>query len=402
MTVTNTIDANRTKYTLQWTNASDGLRVQCVAVEYLDFPAVDWTVYLTNSGAASTLVLTNIQAMDVSLTRGVSDPEFALNTIRGDDTSPISYAPQLYTLSASSVNKFAPPSTSGKSTEGATGWPYYNLLVPGGGNIFAIGWQPGQWASSFTRDASQGLHLLAGQQLTHLVIQSHEMMRTPLMTRMYWQGSDVLRAQNLWRHFYIAHIIPRPSGQAPTILQTVPADPTGATTALYLSEGIKVDAAWLDAGSFTNTTWYPSGTWAASPYTGASGWINTGTWDWDTNNFPNKVDPMLAINQPLGIKFVMWFEPERVGNTNNSFLATNNLSWLLPATSSTVGRIFNEGNSGAFAWLTNHFNLLIRSNHVDWYREDMNGGGPLPAWQANDASNRKGATENLYVQGHLA
>jgi hypothetical protein len=121
--VTNIIDANRTKYTLQWTNASDGLRVQLVAVEYLDFPAVDWTVYLTNAGASSTLMLTNIQGMDVSLTRGVSDPEFSLNTIRGDDTSPISYAPQIYTLSASSVNRFSPPSTSGKSTEGATGWP---------------------------------------------------------------------------------------------------------------------------------------------------------------------------------------------------------------------------------------------------------------------------------------
>lgn len=398
---TNSIDANRTQYTIQWTNSSNKLQVKLVAMEYLDFPVVDWTVFLTNAGTTSTSMLTNIQAFDVSLTRGVSDPEFVLNTIRGDDTSSSSYAPQTYTLSASSTTAFSPPSNSGKSTDGATGWPYYNLQVPGGGNIITIGW-PGQWASSFKRDASQGLRILAGQQLTHLVLNSHEMIRTPLITRMYWQGSDVVRAQNLWRHFYLAHVIPRPSGQAPTILQTIPADASGSTTMQYVNQGIKVDAAWLDAGSTTNSTWYPSGTWAGSPYTGGSAWINTGTWDWDTNNFPNKVDPMIAINQPLGIKFVMWFEPERVGNTNNSFLATNNTSWLLPATATTVGRILNEGNTNAFNWLTNHFSTFIKSNHVDWYREDMNGNGPLPAWQANDASNRQGITENFYVQGHLA
>ena len=45
---------------------------------------------------------------------------------------------------------------------------------------------------------------------------------------------------------------------------------------------------------------------------------------------------------------------------------------------------------------------LIISNGIDWYREDMNGGGPLPAWQNNDATNRQGITENFYVQEHLA
>jgi alpha-galactosidase len=32
----------------------------------------------------------------------------------------------------------------------------------------------------------------------------------------------------------------------------------------------------------------------------------------------------------------------------------------------------------------------------------MNGGGPLPTWRKNDAADRQGITENLYVQGHLA
>jgi len=45
---------------------------------------------------------------------------------------------------------------------------------------------------------------------------------------------------------------------------------------------------------------------------------------------------------------------------------------------------------------------MIKSQGIDWYREDMNGNGPLPAWRNNDATNRQGITENFYVQGHLA
>ena len=53
-------------------------------------------------------------------------------------------------------------------------------------------------------------------------------------------------------------------------------------------------------------------------------------------------------------------------------------------------------------WLTEHVSNLVQSQGIDWYREDMNGGGPLPAWRRNNAPDRQGMTENLYVQGHLA
>jgi alpha-galactosidase len=52
--------------------------------------------------------------------------------------------------------------------------------------------------------------------------------------------------------------------------------------------------------------------------------------------------------------------------------------------------------------LIDHVDGMIKSQGIDWYREDMNGGGPLPPWRQNDAADRQGVTENLYVQGHLA
>jgi alpha-galactosidase len=64
--------------------------------------------------------------------------------------------------------------------------------------------------------------------------------------------------------------------------------------------------------------------------------------------------------------------------------------------------LLNLGNPAALNWLIDHVDGMITSQRIDWYREDMNGVGPLPGWRKNDAADRTGATENFYVQGHLA
>ena len=102
---------------------------------------------------------------------------------------------------------------------------------------------------------------------------------------------------------------------------------------------------------------------------------------------------------PAACKFMLWFEPERVGDPN-SWLGKNHPQWLLP--NDWGGSILDEGNPAARKWLTDHISAMIESQGLDWYREDMNGGGPCPAWRKNDAPDRQGMTENLYVQGHLA
>ncbi|MDO8303527.1 MAG: alpha-galactosidase, partial [Sedimentisphaerales bacterium] len=83
----------------------------------------------------------------------------------------------------------------------------------------------------------------------------------------------------------------------------------------------------------------------------------------------------------------------------NSWLGKNHPEWLLHPGS--VGLILNEGDPAALNWLINHVDGMIKSQGIDWYREDMNGDGPCPSWRKNDANDRQGITENLYVQGHL-
>lgn len=388
------LDSNRTQHVITWSNSI--LQVTCKAVDYQDYPLVEWTVYFSAIGPRSTPILEQIQGLDVTLSRSNSGPEFTLNCNQGDTASSSSYAPYVLTLNPLTKNNFSPPSYSGKSCDGTTGWPYFNLQEPGGGMILAVGW-PGQWASSFQRDAGTGLKILAGQQTSYFYLNPGEQVRSPLMALMFWQGGDVVRSQNIWRHWYIDHVIPRINGIPPGTIWQVQGDSV-AQIQPYVAAGMQPDILWRDAGA-GGTTWYPSG---AGPYSGADQWLNTGTWIVDPTVYPNGFHRTSAQVNALGCKFLLWFEPERVGNTTNSFLGTNNPAWLLPATSLTVGAILNEGQAGAFNWLTNQFESLITANGINWYREDMNGNGPLTAWQANDATNRQGITENMYVQSHLA
>ena len=391
------LDNHRVEHTITWTDSATKLSVKCVGVDYNDFPVVEWTVYFSNNGSKSTPILENIQALDTTLKRS-KGPEFLLNGNQGDYCVAQSFEPFQVKLTPSVATNFSPFAYSGKSCDGPAGWPYYNLQTADGGIMLAIGW-PAQWASSFTRDAGDGLRIKAGQQLTHLVLKPGEEIRTPLIAMFFWKGMDVVRAQNLWRHWYMAHVIPHVNGQpAPTISQIQVSGPQDTNTIPdFVKQVIKPDLCWRDAVT-GGQTWYPS---SEGPFQGGNNWLNTGTWDIDSQKFPNGFKPLSDWLHARDMKFILWFEPERVGDTNHSFLAKHP-EWLLPATGSTVGAILNEGNPEAFHWLTNHIEGIIKANGLDWYREDMNGDGPLPTWRNNDAPDRQGITENFYVQGHLA
>ncbi len=395
------IDANRTQHAVTWTDPKTGLEVRCLAVDYADYPVVEWTVYLKNTATNNTPILEGIQGLDVEFERDAKDDEFVLNGIKGDFESAEGYEPYRRNLAAGASARFAPPDWSGKSCDGPDGWPYFNLQTPGGGVIIAVGW-PGQWAGSFTRDAATGLTVKAGQQLTHLYLKPGEEIRTPLVALLFWQGEDVVEAQNLWRHWYRAHNLPQIGGQpqpAVTQIQVGGREKDIAYVQKFLDAGIHVDLCWRDAGGSREDVWFKVNP-DPLPYKDPGMiWLNSGTWEPDPEKYPNGFKPFSDWVRARGMQFVLWFEPERVGDPN-SWLGKNHPEWLLPATSH--GPILDEGNPAARQWLIDHISSMVESEGLDWYREDMNGTGPLLAWRKNDTPDRQGMTENLYVQGHLA
>jgi len=385
------LDSARTQHTITWTDPNNSLEVRCIVVDYNDFPALEWTVYFKNIGKTDSPILKNIQGLDAVFQRD-NKGEFVLHGIKGDWTTADSFQPYQITLGKNAVKNFTPSNNFGKSTSGPDGWPYFNLQMSGGGVILAIGW-PGQWSSSFTRNATNSLRITAGQQLTNLYLKPGEQIRTPLIVMLFWQGEDYILAQNLWRRWYTAHNMPRINGQTQqpiTQIQVGASEKYIPYVEKFLQAGINPDICWSDAG------WYPI---KNGPYKDGNAWLNTGTWQPDPERYPHGFKPFSDWVHAHGMQFLLWFEPERVGDPN-SWLGRNHPEWLLPGMGQ--GLILNEGNPAALDWLTNYVDGMIKSEGIDWYREDMNGDGPLVAWRNNDTPDRKGITENFYVQGHLA
>ena len=392
---TRKLDAPRTETTFTWTDPKTQLVLRCVMVAYADYPAVEWTVYLKNAGAQDSPLLENIQALDLVF-RKESSEDFTLNGIKGDWTVAEGYEPYQITLAPHAEKKFAPSQHGGKSTSGPNGWPYFNLSLPGGRVLMAVGW-PGQWAASFTRDSENGLRVLAGQELTHLYLKPGEEIRTPLIALLFSKDTDVVASQNLWRRWYIAHNLPRINGKpqpAITQIQTGGGEEDIAGAKVFLDNGIRPDLCWRDAGA-GGSTWYPSD---MAPWKGAEAWLNTGTWEIDPAKYPKGFRPFSDWVHANGMQFLLWFEPERVGSME-TWLGRNHPEWVLPC--NAQGGLLNEGDPEALKWLIEHIDTMIKTQGIDWYREDMNGDGPLPGWRKHDTEDRQGITENLYVQGHL-
>jgi alpha-galactosidase len=259
----------------------------------------------------------------------------------------------------------------------------------GQGLIVVLGW-PGRWAAQFDCDDSNALKIRGGQELTKMKLLPGEEIRTPLSLAMFWKG-DATRAQNLWRRWFIAHNMPRTKGKLPpTFLSSMgpsaiallpEANAEIEAIDAYGKVGAKYDYWWIDAG------WYPCKN---------NTWQYTGTWEPDPTRFPKGIKPLSDHARSNGMKFVLWFEPERVGP--ESWLTKNHPEWIFGGEG---GGVLNMGNPEAQKWVVEHFSRMIEEQGVDLYREDYNV-DPLGAWRGNDAPDRQGITENLYIQGKLA
>lgn len=379
------LDARRIQHTIAYTDAATRLEVRCVAVEYRDFPTVEWTVFFRNAGPAPTPILADIRALDLRLERP-GRGEFVLHHFTGSPCLPNDFEPFAAALKPGAQRRIS--AAGGRPSN--TDLPYFNLEWADQGLIVVVGW-PGQWAAEFTRDSGVGLGITAGQERTHLKLEPGEEIRTPLMVLQFWRG-DWIRAQNLWRRWMLEHNLPRPGGRLPPVQMAACSshqfgEMIHANTAnqklfvdRYLEERLPLDYWWMDAG------WYLCD----------GQWPKTGTWEVDTNRFVGGLRPISDHARAKGVKTIVWFEPERV--QGGTWLTANHPDWILGG---AAGGLLNLGNPAARQWLTDHVDRLLTEQGIDLYRQDFNI-DPLALWQKNDAEDRQGITENHHVTGYLA
>ncbi len=401
-------DAGKTRRSIRWRDRGTGLEVRCEVLLYEEFPVVEWTLYLKNTGVTETPIISDLMPLDTCVARGDAGStdlsEFLLYHHAGSTCTPGDYRPFESVLAPAKTKTIA--TSGGRSSD--ENFPYFNLTYPirngTAGMVIAIGW-PGQWKAQFLRDDGIGLHISMGQELTHFRLHLGEEVRTPLIAILFWLSSDSgagvgrdrladrWRSQNLWRRWMLAYNVPTEADRQPLkprlmacsshqYGEMVEADEASQIMFIdrYLEERLNPDYWWMDAG------WYPN-EW---------GWPNTGTWEVDTKRFPRGLRAITDHAHSRGLQTLVWFEPERV--TPGTWLYTHHPEWLLGKDGEQ--KLLDLGNPAAREWLTDHVDRILTEEGIDLYRQDFNM-EPLPYWRANDTPERAGISEMRHVDGLL-
>ena len=386
------IDSNITHTTITAVDPVTKLEIKAVCEQYNDFPVVEWTVYLTNRGTENTPVIRDLLGLDGALE--LLDPilQYGNGDVQGDKSF------EFYDLPLNE-EVFEMQPNRGMACDSA--FPYMRILSPGTneGMILSVGW-PGQWKAQL-RYADQKVIIKAGQAETAFYLKPGETVRTPRMTVMAFHG-DKIRAVNLWRRFYLAHVMPKNNGKVPEAMLAVWVD--GNAVCLenvnqsriercldaYTEHGVKYDMFWLDAGWYADCKEH---------------WKQVGTWEPRQPNYPEGMLGIQKLCEKHGVDFMLWFDPERV--YDGTKIAREHPQWLLDASQELLqepwfigSHLFNIGDPEAWQYITDLISNFVRENKIDWYRQDFNI-WPLHFWRSNDGENRRGITENLCVQGYL-
>ena len=393
-----------TSFEVTYTDPQTGLAVRVVALQYQDFPAVEWVVYLKNSGKTDTPILQDIQALDTTLLSPEVDP--AIHYTKGATCSMDDFMPLLRKLNVRGEQHLEP----GGGRSSSDFLPFFNFETKGEGVVTAIGWT-GEWAMHFSHPQGANVQLRSGMARTHLKLHPGEEIRTPRILMLFWRGNP-LRGNNLLRSLILSYHRPS-AGNRPVTMPMCNANWGGTSAAVHLENirqivrhRLPMDYYWIDA------EWFGEGPW----------WSNAGDWRVKKDLYPEGFKPISDLLHQSGLKFLLWFEPERVCEGTPWY--TEHAKWLLEVPKDRRfynwgtsqedpnwvrneslrnqikenDRLFNLGIPEARRFLTDFISDKINEFGIDCYRHDANI-APLEFWRAADAPDRQGITEIRWVEG---
>ncbi len=365
----------------------------------------EYTVWFENDGESPSAVLCGVDALDMRFEG--KDP--VLRGCMGDHDN--FYSAYEHELSKS--DKFF-QSTGGRATHIV--FPYFDLVHGNSGTMMALGWA-GTWEALFSTEDKTTRVRLKSDLTLHASLLPGEKVRTGQVVLLPYKGRNYDDATNLWRRWYMEYVLPK-ANAAGDPLKPLSTAGFASDTGLPNSDGSISERhfTWkptLDKLVFEDMVpdfrWFDAG-WYYDPENRtveADWWGTVGTWELDREKWPG--DSFLQSNEAchrLGMKVLVWFEPERV--TNVPALCRNygyKEEW-------SIGegdvRTNDLGNPECLAWTLGRITKMMGENGVDMYREDNNS-DPGHAWPYKDNKEaekygiyRSGITENKCVCGHYA
>lgn len=392
----------------------DGLKVTNIARKYPDFDAWEWVNWLEMTGDAPSRLITDLCDCD-AIFPFPADPPFAWTTNLPDPTKTMKvFAPdgsnwsdgEFYCdanrLEDNRFDQFLYPGFTqtyspigGRSCHGKA--PFFNIFRQNAGLIFAIGWS-GQWNCQISRLESGPVNIKTKVEDTHFRLLPGEKIRTSSIVLMPY-ACDYDDAQNKWRRLVKTHfsLISQPGRDryAPVFLNVWGGMKTHQVLdriKLARDIGLPTECLWMDAG------WYGTDERDCPDEYEGFWWQYVGDWRVNTHLHP---DGLLEVRKALNeanMKFLLWFEPERVRVTTP--IAREHPEYFLstPESQADGNLLLNLGNEDAWQYIFEALSKVIEDLELDWYRQDFNF-FPLSIWRANDAEDRRGLTEIKHIGG---
>jgi alpha-galactosidase len=385
------LDDARTQLVTLWSDKKTGLEVECVAVKYADVPAVEWVVYVKNTGDKDTPILEDLCALDTRLVQADS-PNFVVHHIRGSNASLNDFEPITNTVpSAGQLKVFshgAPAtneSASGNPSEEAM--PMFNLDCGGRGIVAGLGWS-GPWTATFERDGDREVRVRAKMDSTHLILRPGERIRSPLVLILFWKG-DRIDAQNLWRRLILAHYSPRPGGKPFTGLTCDANWSNIMDTERHIQEinwwrdhDIPMECYWMDA-AWTDMS---------------KGWVAHQSHQTPNKKlFPKGMRPISDAAHKRDMKYLLWFVPHSmhaevgIGKEHPEFLG-----YAFTHNNFPGRKLYglDHGNPELNRYAIDRFSKIIADFGIDVFRQDG-----TAAWPPDSGPDRVGISQIRYMEG---
>ena len=389
---------------------SDGLRITNVAS--YQGGAYEWVNWLENTAKKPTQILSELWDCDVTLPLGFEDPTGWVAQL--PDTSEMTqfimpqgsvwhYDEFSVDVTDLSRNRFTNQLRVGevverKAFEGLSSGgnaPFFNVHKQGKGYIVAIGWT-GQWHCKVSRDENS-VSIRTGIENAAFYLQPGEKFRTSSVVILPYEGT-VVQSQNCWRRLVRAHYSLIGS-EGRDAFGPLCAGVWGGMRSSSVLERISTirknelpfEYIWMDAG------WYGADT-QPTPDEYEGDWPeHTGDWRISREIHSNGLKDVSKAIHEAGMKFLLWFEPERV-RKSVPIVQEHPEYFLSGDDPSNQNQVLNLGDENALRYCIETVSGIIAELGIDCYRQDFNI-APLKYWERNDMQGRKGITQILHING---
>lgn len=361
-------------------------------ISYPDFDAVEWQVMLDAPATGELPLYENLRSADF-VAEFPKKGDLTLHWNNGSHAADTDFRPHAVPLALRKMVELE--SFGGRSSDGVL--PYFNISSDTGGLIVAIGWS-GDWRASFESLGDGKLQIMAGLKRSRFKLQPGEHLRLPAMLVMSYQGSWI-HGQNQFRRLSLQHFTPR--NHPPLKLMPVAASVHGMLGFNVTSEQnlttlandiaalkLPLDTYWLDAG------------WNEGGFPAAQGNPQS-----DPIRFPRGLGPLGECVQATGMRFLVWFEPERA--MRGTWVDREHPSWLISPSQTPPHlkymendgfKLLDLGNPAAHEWAVDSVSQHIQEAKISIYRQDFNE-YPSYFWHTDEADDEIGLREVRYING---